>query len=227
MERFTPESLHFLFENRLQNSRAWYAAHKAEYENLVRAPFRALAAELAPHMTELDPKILTDPSRVVSRLARDVRFVRDGMLYRDTAWLVFIRDKHLYQGLPGFFFQISPEEFSWGCGYYQASAKSMERMRALILKQDPDFYKAQAAVSRAPGFVLEGDCYKRSKFPHASAAQREYLDRKSICAIRRCTDWDFLFSSRVASTLKRDFTALAGFYLFLMKVEQEAAAENN
>lgn len=223
MTVFSPDSLNFLFENRLQNSREWYAAHKADYERLVRAPFRDLAQALAPTMLEIDPKILTDPSRILSRVARDVRFIRDGMLYRDTAWFIFIRDKKLYQGLPGYFFQISPDEISWGCGYYQASARSMEQFRKLVLAGDPDFTKARDALENLPGFVLEGDLYKRSKFPHQPPALRDYLDRKSLCAIHTSTDWAFLFSNRVADRLKKDFTALKDWYLFLMKVETEAA----
>ena len=226
MTAFTPDSLHFLFENRLQNSREWYAAHKADYERLVRAPFRELIQALTPTMLEIDPKILTDPARVLSRVARDVRFIRDGMLYRDTAWFIFIRDKKLYQGLPGYFFQISPDEISWGCGYYQASTRSMEQFRKLVLRGDPDFVKARDSLENLSGFVLEGDLYKRSKFPAQPPELRRYLDRKSLCAIHTSTDWDFLFSDQVAGRLKKDFIALTDWYLFLMKVEEETGAAN-
>ena len=225
MTTFTPDTLHFLFENRLQNSREWYAAHKADYERLVRAPFRALAEALTPVMLKIDPTILTSPARVLSRLARDVRFVQDGMLYRDTAWLIFIRDKKLYQGLPGYFFEISPSGFRWGCGYYLASAQSMAQYRKLILSGDPDFIKAQDALERLPGFALEGDLYKRSKFPAETPALRNYLDRKTVCAICNSTDWEFLFSQKVAGKLQEDFLALRDWYSFLMKIEREAGGK--
>lgn len=57
----TRETLEFLMENRLQNSRTWFHDHKADYQRYVVAPMRSLAQELGPIMEAIDPAIITIP----------------------------------------------------------------------------------------------------------------------------------------------------------------------
>lgn len=38
-------------------------------------------------------------------------------------WLTFLRAKQ--QGLPGFWFEFSPQALRWGCGWYQTEPATM------------------------------------------------------------------------------------------------------
>jgi len=50
---FSEKTLDFLFENRVMDSKAWFEAHRADYEALVLEPLRALVRELTPAMLEI------------------------------------------------------------------------------------------------------------------------------------------------------------------------------
>ncbi|MCR4436018.1 MAG: DUF2461 family protein [Clostridiales bacterium] len=81
----------------MNNSKDWYESHKGEYRQYVYNPFVELIGELSPAMTEIDSQLITIPSKLISRVRRDTRFSRGKSLYRDNAWLVFLRDKiHRY-----------------------------------------------------------------------------------------------------------------------------------
>jgi uncharacterized protein (TIGR02453 family) len=218
---FSKASIEFLVENRLQDSRDWYKDHKDRYNKVLLEPFVELVDRLAPDMLEIDPQLITEAriDRTLSRIYRDTRFSKDKMLYRDNMWLVFMREKKLYEGLPAFYFDMSPQEFSYGMGYYQASTASMEAIRRLVLADAPAFLVADNAFRNQTVFGMEGDSYKKSRHPNASENQRDWLDKKSISFNHHSDDQDVLFSDRLASVLLEGFRILAPIYEFLCLAE--------
>jgi len=66
---------------------------------------------------------------------------------------------------------------------------------------------------------MEGDLYKRTSHPDATDEQRNWLDRKSISFNHYDTDFDLLFSDRLAGTLIRDYKMLTQLYEFLCVAE--------
>ncbi len=215
-------SIDFLIENRLSNSSEWFHAHKQQYRTLVVDPLAELVTALAPTMDAIDAQLVCDPriGGSISRVRRDTRFSRDKTFYRDTAWLVFLRDKRLYEGLPAFFFEFSPTGFRYGCGYYTASLQSLASIRRLIVDGDPAFLAAKAAYDAQAVFSLQGERYKRSPCPEQPEELRFWLDRKNVDFICDSTDFDLLFSDRLADTLAAGFSLLAPEYRFLIRAEQ-------
>ena len=161
-------------ENKLRDSKEWFREHRKDYDRLVLDPMRQLVLELQPGVWKLDDSLIAEPKvgRSISRIYRDTRFTKDKSTFRDVCWCVFLREKKLYQGPPAFYFEFSPRFVRWGCGYYRASPRDMDTLRGLILRQDPDFYKADKAVGKNGYFLLEGDRYKRSKFPQAQGREK-------------------------------------------------------
>ena len=78
----TKETLDFMVENRIQNSRIWFQEHRQEYIEHVKAPLTELAERLEPCIRSIDPELITNPSRVVSRINRDTRFTKDKSIYQ-------------------------------------------------------------------------------------------------------------------------------------------------
>jgi len=219
-ELFSPTTIDFLVENRLQNSKAWFEEHREQYKNHVLSPLCALTERLTPTLLDIDDKLICSPKvgGSVARIWRDARFSKDKSLFRDTMWCMFIRKKNV--GLPEFFFVMSPREFFWGCGYYSAGAASMESVRKLILGDNNDFATALAAYENQSEFRLEGDMYKRSRHPDAPENLRNWLDRKTICFIHHGTDFDLLYSDALAETIANGFKTIAPMYNFLIKAEE-------
>ncbi|WP_010248971.1 DUF2461 domain-containing protein [Acetivibrio cellulolyticus] len=216
---FTSEALKFLLENRFNNSKDWYDSHKDIYKQYVYNPFVGLITELAPTMTEIDSQLLTIPSKLISRVRRDTRFTKDKSLYRDNAWLVFLRDKSQMSSAPCFWFEIGQSGSSYGLGYYGAEASSMANMREMILNSHPKFISALKCYESQNTFVIGGEMYKRSKFPDQPENLKTWLDRKNIYFECVQNDFSLAFSKELPDILKNGFTRLKPIYEFLCAVE--------
>lgn len=214
-------TLEFLQENRLQNKKSWFEEHKDEYQTLVVQPLCQLASDLAPAMSQLDDQLICEPKvgKSVSRIYRDTRFSHDKSLYRDVMWVAFGRDKKAFAGFPGFFFEVGPRGFRYGCGYYQAATSTMKALRERILAGDPQFQKALQAYDSQSVFTLEGEMYKKSRHPGQPEALKNWLDRKSIACIHSSQDWERLFSPDLWQSLAADYAKIAPFYHFLLHSE--------
>lgn len=218
--RLTPEALDFLFENKIKDSRAWYNEHKADYKRLVVEPFREFVANMQPYIDKIDPNLSCNPKRI-SRIYRDTRFTKDKHLYRDHVWYGFMHSKELYEGLPCFFFEFSPEGIDYGCGYYKASSESMEAIRTLVLKHDKSFEAMKKAFKKRPELVLSGNPYKRNHFPDADEKDLPWLNLRDFCAIAYTQEFDLLFSESdvLAAEIGKRFLDMKPIYEFLMKAE--------
>ncbi len=84
---FSEKTLEFLGVNRAINNKQWFVEHKSEYTEYVLAPLAGLAACLAPTISEIDNMIITEPKvdLVISRIYRDMRYVRDDFFIRAEA----------------------------------------------------------------------------------------------------------------------------------------------
>jgi len=216
---FTEEALKFLFENRMRNSKDWYESHKWEYKQLVYNPFAQLITYLAPKMTEIDSKIITNPTKLISRVRRDTRFSKDKTLYRDNVWLVFLRDKSQMSTSPCFWFELGQKGTSYGVGYYGAATGSMVKMRELIINNHPLFLEALECYESQNTFSIEGETYKRSKFPNKPENIRTWLDRKNTYFQCSHNDFSLAFSKELPDVLIEGFLLLKPIYDFLLFVE--------
>ena len=219
---FSQKTLDFLFENRLRNSRSWFLEHKDEYTEYVLRPLTEMAVALTPAVSSIDDLIVTIPrvDKTISRIYRDVRFSHDKSLYREEMWLSFKRDKNAYPRYPEFFFALWPGGFSYGCGYYRASAETMETMRALIVKRDPAFARARTDYEAQQVFVMEGEMYKRSRYPDQPENIRNWLDRKNICFTAQSADISLLFSDALPQTVGERYKTLTSVYRFFTYIEE-------
>ena len=218
---FSDETLKFLFENRVVDSKSWFSEHRDDYEHLVLEPLRELVTALEPAIMSIDPLLICEPKvgRSISRIFRDTRFSHDKSIFRDVMWCVFIRDKKLYNGLPGFWFEFSPKGFRYGCGYYQASTESMDAMRDMIIADEKSYKSAKKAFDKQSVFQLGDSKYKRSRYPEQSEEKREWLDQRSLDFITESEDFDLLFSDALADKLASDFNLLVPIYDFMMAAE--------
>lgn len=216
----TPKALEFLSENHFRDSREWYEEHKSEYREYVVKPLADIVCAAAEPLCKIDPKMICLPKigGSISRLYRDTRFSKDKTRYRDNAWVVFSRSKK--DGYPAYFFDFSPRGFIYGFGYYWISPDSLDIARKLILEDDEDYLAARERLENQSRFSFGGDVYKRTRFPLAEEGKRLWLDHRNYDFIHSSTDFDLLFSDKLAQTLIDGFVSLEPMYRFFMKVEE-------
>lgn len=212
-----------MYFNHKYNSKLWYQEHKEDFKQYLSVPFRDLATAMSPRMLEIDEQMITEPKSIVSRLYKDLRFAKDKTsLYRDHMWLTFMRGTSATCGLPGYFFEISPYNFSYGCGYYMADAKSMASLRNLILSNAPVFQKAKECFENQSIFSLVGGTFKKPRYADYPEDLSRWLEKKDICFIANSTNIDLLFSPDLANVLCDRFEMIKPLYDLMMTAESLA-----
>jgi uncharacterized protein (TIGR02453 family) len=106
------EALDFYEGLEADNSKAYWTAHKAVYENAVLGPMTELVDELAPGFGE--PKIF--------RPYRDVRFSKDKSPYKT----------HIGALVGGGYVQLSARGLAAGSGMYGMAPDQLDRYRAAV-----------------------------------------------------------------------------------------------
>jgi uncharacterized protein (TIGR02453 family) len=165
---FSKETLEFLDQVHRNNSKPWFEEHRDTYERFLLHPLRSLAADLSSIISRIDPEIETNPLRVVSRIHRPIAtsvFSHDKSLYKGSMWLTFRRRIEEWQDSPAFYFEISPDSYRYGMGYYAVSRETMDALRRLIEKKPALLRKHLAAIKGIPGMTIEGQAYKRPLNP--------------------------------------------------------------
>ncbi len=217
---FSEKALQFLRDVKENNCKQWYERHKPGYYEYLLHPFQDLVGDLSTAMITIDPYIVTVPAvdKTISRIYRDTRFSRDKSRYRDTMWLIFRRSHKEWTQTPVFYFEITPDGYRYGMGFYSALPATMALFRQKIDKNPQSFLKAISFYRQAAPFVLEGEKYKRLFKPDQPAAIQEWYQRKSFyLTCQRPVDAR-LFGPALTDDLIHGFTMLAPLYRFLQSI---------
>lgn len=216
---FTEKSLDFLFENHKNDSKLWFTEHKDIYQKEVVEPFKELVVQLAPIMEEIDDEIVCTPKKI-SRIYRDARYAQGKSIFREGLWISIARKKEPFVCIPEFYFEFSPNGYGWGCGYYHASAASMNAIRKLILAKDKTAYDAFKAYEKQNKFHMWGDLYKRNHYPDESEKLCNWLNRKTISLSYEGEDINEFYSENLAQIIGNDFKSIKAVYMLFLKAEQ-------
>lgn len=90
----------------------------------------------------------------------------------------------------------------------------MDAIRTLVLKQDKSFLAAKQAYEKQDVFTMEGDFYKRVRYPEQPQDIQDWLQRKGISFNHNSKDFHLLFSPELHSTVAQHFRLLAPVYAF-------------
>ena len=126
---FTSEAGEFLWELAFHNEKPWFEAHKEQFLRAVKEPFDALAKETLALVQKKHPD---EPYCLhISRIYRDARRLFGRGPYKDHLWFTLWtgEDRH---SSPVFWFELSPASYSYGVGFYTATAEQMAALRRYI-----------------------------------------------------------------------------------------------
>lgn len=186
---FPAEAFSFYARLAADNSKAFWAAHKNDYDAFVRGPVLALVAELE---AEFGPAAVFRPSR-------DTRFSADKSPYKT------------YQGAfaerfpgTGFYLQVSADGLTASGGFHSHAPGQIERYRTAVSSGRPGAaLQAIVAGLQQNGLTLGGDRLKtRPRGVPADHPQAELLRYRSLTAGRDWTAGPSL-GTRQALTLVR------------------------
>lgn len=219
---FNEKTTEFLWGIRFNNNREWFLENKQTYLDHLQTPLRALADEVWTCMTE---KNKLDINFHVARIYRDARRVRSGGLYKESLWFSLEKDSDdEWTALPGFFFEISPEGYSYGTGFWAAPAAMMKKFRDRLDVNPAEFERIATDLLKKKNIQIYGDEYSRPKGAKEGVLAQWY-NRKTIGVIAEAKGHEPLYSAKFVKTLCDAFQALVPLYNFLLSLSGETVAE--
>ena len=181
----TSDAMFLLAINRFNDDKAFYEENKEAIKEGVIVPLRKLVADLAPTMVKINPEMILDPVRCVSRVRRDTRYTHDKSLYRENLWVMF---RHAKNQLPttSMWLEIRQSGFEYGCGVISSTPSFMEYYRQKLTENGDTFLEATKTFKKNK-FEIWADSYKKSKADAAGidSELKKWYDLKEIFVIKR------------------------------------------
>ena len=201
----------FFWELRFNNEKAWFQDHKEAYQRDVQQPFRALADELFDWFQEKYPQ--QHMSLHVSRIYRDARRLHGRGPYKEHLWFTIERPHERFESVPALYFELAPNYYSYGCGYWDAGAATMAKLRARI-DNDPKPLERLARRLNKSKFVLSGEEFKRPK-GDAGKLLNPWYNRKNIAIGYDDNPEGVLFTPQLKGEVLDGFRFLMPYYQYL------------
>ncbi len=175
--QFTPATFKFLQSLAANNSRQWFAEHKADYEAAVKGPCLAFIAELAAPLQQISKQMIANPKPVggsLFRIHRDTRFSGDKTPYKTHAGMNFYHaaTKAVARAeganamlgrldAPVFYLHLEPGGCFIGGGLWHPQSETLKRVRAYMVSNPASWKKATQAAPFNKFFVLTGASLQR------------------------------------------------------------------
>ena len=212
-EGFSQKTSDFLWELSFNNERPWFLAHKEEFEEVLNRPFKELAKETYELMCLRFPEL--DCRLHVARIYRDARRLFGRGPYKDHLWFSIKKTTALLEG-PTFWFEIGAADYSYGMGFYSATAEQMERFRRLVDANPAAFERLAGEIAQHKEFRLFGEEYKRPK-GHYEGIIGQWYNRKQL-GLECCRDFGGdVLSPELPEILVDGFEKLMPMYEFFLK----------
>ncbi|MDE2148264.1 MAG: DUF2461 domain-containing protein [Gammaproteobacteria bacterium] len=175
---FTPASFKFLRALARHNERAWFVAHKADYQRHVRDPFLRLIADLTEPLTRISRHYVADPRPVggsLFRIHRDTRFARDKRPYKEWAGARFFhrRVREVDGDAPSFYLHLQPGDCFVGGGLWHPQPAALKRVRAYLVNNPASWKQATRSPAFRRAYTLGGTALVRP--PQGFAPQHELI----------------------------------------------------
>jgi uncharacterized protein (TIGR02453 family) len=217
---FSPRTLEFLTKLAAKNSKAWFEDHRNEYEEFLMAPMRALVVELSGPMMVIDPEVETRPAvnKTISKIYRDTRFSKNKALFKNNMWLTFKRPGGDWKGAPAFFFEINPDGYFYGMGFYSATPETMRNFREAIDAHPANFHKAIKFYTKRGRFKIGGEQYRRIDDSEVPDDIKPWYRRRNLYMYCTRNVNQRLFNKKLVGELTEGFFTLAPLYHYLWKV---------
>ena len=210
---FSPATFRFLRSLARHNERAWFHAHRDDYERHVREPFLRLVGDLQPALAGTSIHYRADPRPAggsLFRIHRDTRFSGNKAPYKTWQGARLFHERRREVPAPSFYVHVEPGGCFVGAGLWHPETPTQRRVRQFIHENPAGWTAATRAPAFKRRFALD-DSEMLVRMPHGFPADSPLADdlrRRNFVAMRTLDD-DLVTGPRLLSTLARDLAALA------------------
>ena len=216
---FSDKSFRFLRALARHNERAWFLAHKADYEAHVREPFQHLLVDLQPDLHRVSEHYRAEPKTVggsLFRIQRDTRFANDKTPYKSWQGARLFHARSRETAAPSFYLHLQPGRCFIGAGVWHPETATLRRIRQFIVDNPGSWEAAAHAPAFRRRFALEdGEMLVRP--PRGFPADFAFIDdlRHKNFVASRAIDDATMTGPRLKQVLAKDLQALAPFVDYL------------
>jgi uncharacterized protein (TIGR02453 family) len=133
---YTPKAISFLGAIEKNNDRAWFAAHKKQFTELLHEPTVALIDRLRARMLPFAADYNFDPKRTIYRIYRDTRFAKDKTPLKTHYGFQFQHPTITKNLGAGYYFHIGAKEVAIGGGIYMPGPDELLALRLGFVRDE-------------------------------------------------------------------------------------------
>jgi len=217
-EGFSQYTIDFMWNLRFNNNKPWFEEHKEEFRREFLTPMKELGGEVFERVKEAcgDRGFI----HKVSRIYKDARRNHSDGPYRDHLWFSIERPSEEWTSTPVFWFELMPETWSYGLGYYLAKPATMAKLRARIDKDPKKFERLVAPLAKQEEFVLDGPEYARKKESPTPVTALWY-NKKGCSLVHNQENGPELFSRKLADRLVSGYAFLMPLYDYFVTLDSD------
>lgn len=212
-EGFSSETIDFFWELRMNNNSVWFNENRDRYSVLVKEPMKLFAAELCEKLNNMGLGETFVPS--ISRANRDIRFSKDKSPYKDRKWVVFNYGEGRWQDKVCFYFEISPEGWSCGCGIYRAESSFMARYRKRLSSNKEELKRIDKMILGQNFFKADVEVYKKNFVPEGVDNNiAKWYQYRNISLNSNYNMDENLFSHDIIDVVEDKFKFIKPFFIY-------------
>ena len=216
---FTDETVDFMWGIRFNNERTWFEAHKETYIKEFYEPMKALGDEMYDFLWEKRPEY--DLIRKVTRIYRDARRLHGRGPYKESLWFSIEQPAEAWTDKPSFWFELTPDGWSYGMGYWVSKPVTMAKLRNRIDRDPTTMEALMRKLNRQTEFTLDTVDYKKLRSPAPSAILEPWYRAKYFSIGHADKLTDELFSREIVDRLKQGYEFLLPFYDYFITLNGE------
>ena len=212
---FSDATIDFMWGIRFNNERSWFQQHKEEYQAHLYTPMKELAQEVFVRVDGAHPEL--GLCCKVSRIYRDARRLHGRGPYKDHLWFCIRGAGEQWHDRPTFWFELAPEQWSYGLGFWCAQASTMVKFRARLDREPGQAEKLLRAVDSRNEFILEGPAYARARKAPAPGLA-EWYNKKNFSFSHEEPNSAILYHADLVDRLSAGMEFLMPLYRFLAPI---------
>ena len=223
---FSADTREFLLDLRENNTREWYAANRARYDDVVKAPAVAWVAAMGARLQKLDAEVVVDlrtnGSGSLMRAARDTRFSKDKSPYKTNIAMMWWHGSGKKMQHPAFGMQITPDDAGMMTGMFRFAKPMLEAYRQAVVDDElgAEMENAAAALQGA-GYLLSGTHYKTVPRGFDKLHRRgEWLKFNAFYGYVDSVDWETVQTPDFIDICFEHFRQMAPILQWLVRVQE-------
>ncbi len=167
LQNFPFSTLRFLEKLEQNNQKAWFEAHRDEYEEAFLKPAQAFVEKLGKEIHKRNPGFIAIPKvdKSIFRIYRDIRFSKNKQPYKTHLGIFIWEGNGKKLESSGFYFHAEPKNVMMAVGLHMFSKDQLSAYRRVVSNEKKAGQLSQLLQSiQQTGYELGGKTYK--KIPH-------------------------------------------------------------